>query len=210
MAQILHVCVASRTGHMDIRTEKVLDQTAIVMGKYGNQAAIHCISGNWLAYARRHAVLQAYQLENNSLELRGLIIDDDIKILNTPQELAHIFQTADEQNLNITANYKAANGANLVFNGERRYKDAELLALDKSENEFTDLTGLIGTMGFYYGVLPKDYIWHQDSLTDEGTNFFRDNPQLNVKLANHIRLSHRVSNDLNLEHTFLEENIIEK
>jgi hypothetical protein len=195
MPGLFHVCVASRNNKIDAQTMLTLQACGYFMGK--NSAVWHIVSTNWIAYARKKAVQLAYQTEgqetlNEPEHLRGLIIDDDLLIMTGAKELADIFMDTDKKGINITANYKSGSGANLVFDeGGRRYTDAKLREL-AATTDYVPLVGDIGTMGFYYGELPKTYTWHQDSEVDESTNFFRDNKHLKTHLAAKIKLSHRI------------------
>jgi hypothetical protein len=193
MSNILPVLLTTRDRRINVSTYSTLEAACKVAGK--NQMAWNICSSNWIAFCRKRVLDCAYEQAGFPTMLRGLIIDDDIVILNNPKELGDIIKAADEQNLNITANYQGAMGQNLIFNKQtgKRFTNKELADLAERE-DFYDLEGTeVGTMGFYYGDLPRYYIWHQDSNTDEGTNFFRDNKQLNVKLAAKIKLSHLTS-----------------
>jgi hypothetical protein len=195
---VLHVCIAARTGSVQASTVLKIQEAGYYMGK--DSVAWHIWSGSWLIYARKTAIEEAYTYEENLKQapfkaIRGLLMDDDVILLDDSQSIAKTLINADKQGFNITASYPAANGTQIISkrsNYMERYTDEELRHLYNT-TEFEPITGDIGTTGFYYGELPKGYDWHMSSQWDEATLFFRDNAYLNVKLATRIRLAHRAN-----------------
>ena len=168
------------------------------MGKRG--VAWHVDTTNMVTLARKNVIRSVARYNESQTgaypkTVRVLLLDDDNPFLTGSEELARIMLEADRKGLNIVANYKSAYGANLVFKeaDKVRYTDTELRQLADSGPEFVPLTGVIGSLGFYYGDVPTDYVWHMDETNDEATMFFRENPQLKVHLATRIKLAHRIS-----------------
>jgi len=130
------------------------------------------ITGSALTVARKNLMenLKKRIIENgDDPELTYvLLIDSDIIIKNTPQELAEIFKEAEEKDINISALYKKANFTSVIIGVYSN--DFAPVLLDENHEDWNRYNKYIPTyrkwyypIGFYYGrYMPYDYIWRMD------------------------------------------------
>lgn len=191
---VLHLCMASRSASLNSVTMPKIDAAAYFMRKDAVSQHIATI-GN-LCYGRKKASQDAILAEYGEPResVRVLFIDDDIQILNSPEELASIFLEAEAKDMDIAANYPIATGQPVVFRDiNHRFASEELKRLAE-EKDFEPLPEGIGSLGFYYGKVFWDYNYHIDSEKEEVTHFFEENRhRLNLHLATRIRLAHKIS-----------------
>jgi len=139
--------------------------------------------------ARTDMLKQFYDKLENQIgvqgEARGFMLDSDIFLHNEAQDIIEMMNYADAHNYNVVANYHASDFTNLIFkdSNHKRISNPELEALDEwAEVESAGL-------GFYYGRLPKGYVYRSSKDASEDINFFRDN-DLRPHLCKKIRLGH--------------------
>ena len=122
--------------------------------------------------------------------IRGFIVDSDIEIViqsYTLDILLKAVKIADDNQQNFVVPYAFVStgsevGVGLWHTYNRRYLNAEYAAL--KEWDTVRLAGL----GFYYGDIPLDYIFH-DSAAGEDFNFFEEN-ELILHVVKGIKLRH--------------------
>lgn len=117
---------------------------------------------------------------------RGFMIDSDIMVLNTAEELSSIISFADRNGYNIVGNYRKADGANVI-----KLTDDHTMTMeeyDKLDN-YSEITSNVCGLGFYYGYIPPNYEFHADAHVGEDVYFFREN-ELHPRLCKTLKLGH--------------------
>ncbi len=131
------------------------------------------------AKVRSQTFQQALKDMEGETRVRGFLIDDDI-LVTAADELQKAVQIADRNGWNIVAPYRIKDGRVCVCKDDASMITVEEFALLKPYAE-VKYAGL----GFYYGNLPLDYIFHSDNqpFHGEDLNFFHDHPELAPKVA---------------------------
>ena len=186
MQKDMYIIVVHREPKFILGSAIVLAYVSILMKR-----TIHIIEkiGSALSMARTDSIKDLDKFNFNYVEDYALLIDDDMLIKNSPDELAKIFTEAEQKGINIVGNYADAHGNSV----HRLVKDNKVIMQAKKEKyiDYLNMADYRCGLGFYYGLLPKDYIFHMD-LMGEDYNFFNDNEQLhsNTFLDFRIKLSH--------------------
>lgn len=116
---------------------------------------------------------------------RGLLLDDDILIVDSG-EVRDALVLADQNKWNIVAPYRTKNNKICICNTKGEMLTPEEYKLVRPWQQIP-MAGL----GFYYGDLDLDYVFHADHkpFTGEDLNFFFDQPNLKPRIAP-IQLKH--------------------
>jgi hypothetical protein len=116
-------------------------------------------------------------------EIRGLWYDDDIIIESPPNYVVDTFMQAEAQKLNIIGNYVLPWQKGTLINsiGIPDKDGIPRFATDDQLNALKNLDplppGSVGGLGWYYGRIPLDYVFHWDSndSTGDDVNFYIEN-----------------------------------
>jgi len=173
--------VPSVNSNADFYTLGILHDVNLYMGK--GKAAVSSDKFGVLA-ARTH-ILEILKDKMNKLEIeygeyiKMLWVDSDIRV-NTPANvLAEKFKKADEQGLNLIADYiNPWDNGGFAHTLSKPNENGKYTTL--SDDEFKSLEdmqvlpkGWVGGLGFYYGLVPIDYKFHNEKFGEDIT-FFRD------------------------------------
>jgi hypothetical protein len=121
-----------------------------------------------------------------------LMLDDDIVIHNSVEELINIFHEADIHGYNIIGNYYDAQGHTVLCTaGDEPQKIKRLNNEDLKNVKQYDI--MFGGLGFYYGKTPnKPYKFTFDNGLGEDLNFFMEN-KLEPRIDLRLKLGHQKS-----------------
>jgi len=149
--------------------------------------------GGCLGYAStRNFIHQTFKSQWPELKNpRGFWIDDDMLLVTPPEQFRAVIEKADKHGWNIVAPYRNTKGQYMIMdtNGDGLTQEA----LTKLETwDEVPAAGL----GFYYGTLPTDYLFHEFPVElgkggpGEDHFFFKDNalkPRLAPLEFKHIK-----------------------
>ena len=184
MQNDMYIITIHRSPYFILTTAITLAYTTLIMKR-----SIHIIEkiGSALSLARTASLMDLEQFGFNYNKDYALLIDDDILIKNTYSELAEIYTDAEKRDINIIGNYADAHGNSV----HRLVKNKEVVKLPDKKEQYVSMENYNCGLGFYYGKIPKDYIFHMDNM-GEDYNFFKDNADLHKKtfLDNRIKLAH--------------------
>lgn len=153
--------------------------------------SIHIIEkiGSALSVARTESIKELNEYGFDYDDDYALLIDDDILIENSYDDLSKIFNEAEQKGINIIGDYADAHGNSV----HRLVENDKVIRLPKKEqnNDYLSMEKFNCGLGFYYGRIPKDYVFRMDKM-GEDYNFFNDNQQLhaNTHLDFRIKLAH--------------------
>ena len=173
--------IPSPNSNADFYTLGVLHDVNLYMGK--GKAAISTDKFGVLA-ARTHILeLLKDRMDKLGIEygeyVRMLWVDSDIRINTPANELAERFKKADELGLNLIADYITPwqNGGFAHTISKPNDKGKYTTLTDEELNSFSDMQelpkGYVGGLGFYYGLVPIDYKFHNEEFGEDIT-FYRD------------------------------------
>ena len=145
------------------------------------------IQNGGLGYAHSRNVLFREARQQLGVKVaRGFLLDDDIRIIDQ-KALEKVLARADANQWNIVAPYRALNGRLSILKTippQSNGTSTEMLTEDElHEIHPWDRIQLAG-LGFYYGDIPLDYIFHEGNpYVGEDLNFFHENKYLETRLA---------------------------
>ncbi|MGC8621850.1 MAG: hypothetical protein ACP5U0_08065 [Caldisphaera sp.] len=159
------------------------------------------VTGSALTVARRNLFNQIKEniIKNgDDVDLSYvLLIDSDILIRNSPNELSEIFKEAEQKDINISGYYKKVNNTSVIIGVGSN--DEYPVLLDEQHEDWNKYNNYIPTykkwyypIGFYYGrYLPYNYIWRMDNK-GEDIYFNEDNDFLwsRTYVDKRIKLAH--------------------
>jgi len=181
--------IPSPNSSADFYTLGVLHDVNLYMGK--GKAAISTDKFGVLA-ARTHILeLLKDRMDKLGIEydeyVRMLWVDSDIRVNTPANELAERFKKADELGLNLIADYITPwqNGGFAHTISKLNDRGTYTTLTDEELNAFKDMQelpmGYVGGLGFYYGLVPIDYKFHNEEFGEDIT-FFRD---MYIRLPNY-------------------------
>jgi len=179
----LHICVPTSNGAGILKSAITLMLTGMILDRNPVFSISMCSNR---APSRNECINKAYStIPDNIHDERMLWLDSDITIVNDAASLAEIIKYADERNINIVGNYIRADDQNVLMHTSTNqcFSDKEIAALpDYWQGAFH------AGLGFYYGVTPRGYKFHEDSTTDDVYFFFEN--EIKVTLCKALILDH--------------------
>ena len=187
---ICPVLIPTVNGSADVSTIHVLD--TVIRGLNREPVFITSMGNKGISNTRTWLFESVKRLlEANGFKdkvARGFIIDSDICLLGPDsQKVFNYVLEADAQKRNFVIPYNFPSGQISVF---KENENKNLIMLDKGDAlpDYTKCAGL----GFYYGDIPLDYVFHNDVNAGEDVYFFLDNFKLEQnKVIKDIRLLHK-------------------
>ena len=187
---ICPVLIPTLDGSADVSTIHVLD--TVIRGLNREPVYITSMGNKGISNTRTWLFKSVKRLfEANGFKsnvARGFIIDSDICLLGPDsQKIFNYVLDADTEKRNFVIPYNFPSGQISVFK-ENENKNLEMLDRGDKLPEFTKCAGL----GFYYGDIPLDYVFHNDVYAGEDVYFFLDNFKLEQnKVVKDIKLLHK-------------------
>lgn len=148
-----------------------------VLWKMGREPAYAQFPAHGYAFVRTNG-FRGLAADLKTDKVRGILIDDDIILPHQSQNaLGTAITIADTYNFNFVSPYRVKDGYVSIAhsNGQLMHPDeySQLKPWDRVPN---------AGLGFYYGDIPLDYIFHEEEpFAGEDLNFFYENPQLDIR-----------------------------
>jgi hypothetical protein len=167
MQKYIFILAPTRYGFRYLKTMLVIRRAIELAGKIPFQISMTCDKG--FCQSRNqvmrelHFALIGLKIKTDSV--RAFWLDDDIEIDKSfePWRLAKAILVADYKGLNLIGNYKNEFGKNLL-------KTTDAVNLSDNEiagfQDFQELPGIIGGLGFYYGDVPVNYSFNLSRVDD--------------------------------------------
>ena len=115
----------------------------------------------------------------DSDRVRGFLLDDDI-LLTDEDALYDAVRLADQHKWNIIAPYRTKHNRICVCD-----ETGTMLSIEQFQQLAPYSVVPMAGLGFYYGDIPLDYVFHADGkpFAGEDLNFFYDNPWIQPRIA---------------------------
>ena len=203
------ILIPTRSNKMDINTMFMLSAIADGLGKM----PLVSTDDSPMIDRTRTRVLRKLRDKLDAVGIkygktvRALWMDDDISLYDSIEHIVEVIKTADQRGINLLANYHnvwtGGTTMNTIgvpdANGDIRFSTNLQLAKYKDYDPLPE--GTVGGMGWVYGDVPVDYVFHfgnvgQPDKEDKGedVNYFTDNNiplcfvDLNLKHEKHVRI----------------------
>jgi len=152
---------------------------------YQKRPALVSVSSSGLLWSRTTAFRELKKIFNVD-KMRGFMIDSDIILQEKPETIVEYMKKADNEKVSFIAPYKVLPNFHYAVS-----LDGSTLIDDLSKlKEWQKVKA--GGLGFYYGILPLDYVFHADPEPGgkgEDFNFYIDN-KITPRIAKNIKLIH--------------------
>lgn len=177
------VIIADISEKASVRSVNIISNAILSLNKQG---VIKMIGGKGYFTAIRNLTFSTLKKELGINKVRGIMLDSDVILECDYKTLADVMKEADEKNINFVIPYKNGNSSYSLWHKDMNpYTQDEYNKL--KDGDKIEYSGL----GFYYGDIPLDYIFHSD-VKGEDHYFFEDN-KLDVRVIKSIKTVHYVT-----------------
>ena len=129
---------------------------------------------------------------DNPSDAYVLLMDSDLGIDNSPQELADVFLEAEKNDYNIIGHYKKRDFSSTLLDRTTHNVLDNDTVNSLMKEKYVSMNNYYYPIGFYYGRLNLDYKFRMD-MKGEDINFIEDNKNMldnKTFLDTRIKLSH--------------------